>query len=145
MSNHNKSFERTMKRWAKEWSEQNITPEVNILINQATFDVFHGPSGEDSEYPGFEHACEKIETTLKGLPAELYIDTDTESYNYTKPDDSEDCYDCDGSGDDNGNYPCQTCAGVGRLEAYTLSYVFVSKSEMLEAIVGKQLSKYIGV
>ena len=150
-----KAYDRTLASWAKEWREENLSPEVERLITQATYDLHFGPYPESPEqeeddwkdWPGFSSACETIKDACEDMPRVLYIDTDCEYWQTSEPE-NEECCSCEGSGtyteeDAGETFDCDACKGTGSVEPYWDCWYKAEKKDLLRAIVGKELAKYL--
>ena len=58
---------RAIKEWAS-YTKAQLSPEIRLLINQATADLYAGPTvvddDEETSYPGFRSACNQIRDAL---------------------------------------------------------------------------------
>lgn len=107
------------------------------LIGQATFDLHYGPSGDDSDYPGFVTACKRIARALDDVPRRLFVD-DQDCVCETEPK-AEQCEACSGVGlYDDETTPCADCNGKGYFEP--TPYVEV---DVAPIIVGRELAPYL--
>ena len=80
----NKQDSKALAEWANTWRGEHLTPAVEKLITQATFDLLYGPNTVDDTtdetsdwygWPGFTSACAEITRALADMPRTLYIDT----------------------------------------------------------------------
>ena len=129
------------------------------LIDQATWSLNFGPGcendeGDDGEaFPGFETACERIREALDqaNVRSSLYVDMGGEPLVLDhEPDQYEDCYECDGTGEANADEEasmcepeCRACNGSGRVEAFLEETYHVDSRDVKAAIVGKDLAEYV--
>ncbi len=73
----NRIFDKGLGEWLSSWKKENLSEEVCKLINQANFDLYHGPVSDDDEYPGFVTACKTIIKAIDDLPSTVYLNMDT--------------------------------------------------------------------
>lgn len=99
--------------WAKQWKADNLDDETRTLINQASFDLYHGPCQEDG-FPGFVTACRKIRLALADLPRVLFVDDDSGCVTDSEP-----------TEDDGGNWRS------------------LDAGDVIGVIVGKELRDYV--
>lgn len=99
--------------WASAWRAEHLDDETRRLINQANFDLYHGPCQED-DWPGFVTACRKVKLALADLPRVLFVDSDSDSVTDSEP-----------TEDDGGDWR--------HLDA----------RDVMRAIVGKELVDYV--
>jgi hypothetical protein len=159
------AYDRTLKAWAKQWSDENVTPDVQKLINLATFDLYYGPAGLEADepardeygnenewagYPGFTSACERIAEVVDDVPSTLWLDVDAEGWTDVEPEWEHPCERCEGSGSipnsDPGTWPsleCLDCNGTGYMGEPTDYYYQVEREDLIAAVVGRELAKYL--
>jgi hypothetical protein len=141
-----KAYDRTLAAWAKAWRDEQLTEETRILIGEANSDLYNGPPYFDdgTDYPGFGTACRRITNALDGMPRELFIDCDTETWTTEEPEPTE-CGTCDGEG----TIPkylvlCDDCKGAGCFGAYEFGEWYkVEYEDLVTAIVGRELAGYV--
>ena len=156
-----------LETWAKEWRETNVTPDVQRLINLASYDLYYGPAcasdvadpptdefGNENEWSGFsfERACIAIKNALEDLPSVLYVEDGGDCWSESEPE-SEECENCDGTGKTAVSHcdhcgadtstVCDTCDGEGRLDPGLEFFTKYERRELKRAIVGRELAEYV--
>ncbi len=122
MNGIRKLVDEVLSETAAKWKKENS--RASKLINAANWDLYQGPHSEDREYPGFDKAVREIEAALDDV-GELWIDLQSGQAIPTKPDfDSIE----EESGEHFDNAEDWYCA---------------HRSEVITAITGKELAKYI--
>lgn len=122
------AFDRTMAAWAKERREA-LDPRVRFLIRAANWDLYFGPWHDDDpdldaafdreheikrhKWPGFTTATREIRDALDDV-RELYVNDDFGGWQEAEPDAEE-------------------------IDLWWL----VGRSELLRALVGKELVEYV--
>jgi len=151
-----KECDRILDKWAKQWKEENLSPEIRTLISQTNHDLYFGPINDgacgdpanDNEelksYPGFTTAVKQITQALRDLPSNLYLDTETEEVLESEPE-GEKCEDCDGEGsleEGDNKITCHACRGRGGFDACG-DWWHIEREDIRIAIVGKELASYV--
>jgi hypothetical protein len=113
-----KALQRTLEAWAKEY-RATLEPNVKRLVDQANFDLYNGPSGNDDDFPGFTTATRTIADALDDLPSVLYVDLGCEGWQDVEP-----TWDHD--------------AGV-----FEEDYCRVERHDLIGALVGRELAEYL--
>lgn len=149
------AYNRTLKAWAKDFQEKNVTADIQRLINQANFDLYYGPieantdevsdTDDWSGYPGFTTACKRISEAVS-VPSVLYIDCETETYQTDEPETQEMCVGCEGNGtyttEDHETFKCDSCDGRGSFDCAG-DWWKVETRDLKTIIFGKELVQYI--
>jgi hypothetical protein len=158
-----KGYERSLEQWAKVWKDEHLTEEVRRLITLAKYDLNFGPVGDgafgdpaadpDSDwagYLGFSRSCELIAQALEDLPSQLYVNNEYEDWSETEPDFTEECCECDGTGeyasddeDVETSVECDNCNGEGEVDLPQDEWYLIERQDLRKAIVGKSLEEYL--
>ncbi len=122
-----KALTKTLEQFANEWREHN--PRASNLIAAANWDLYQGPHG-DGEYPGFQSAVREISNALDNV-GDLWVDVEFGGWCEREPTWHHDCSenDCVDSCGDDGQWP--------------EFWAHVDRSDVLRAIVGKELVAYV--
>jgi hypothetical protein len=83
------TFDKGVGEWLASWKKENLPEDVLKLINQANFDLHHGPVLDDDEYPGFVKACRLIIKAIDDLPSVIYLNTFSGEVLQDEPDDAD--------------------------------------------------------
>jgi hypothetical protein len=158
-------YDKILFDWARDWENENLSPEVQRLISQARYDLYYGPvadgafgdPAEDNDewdtYPGFVSACKQITKALADLPSELYIDIQCGDVSENEPQ-NEKCESCDGQGrvdtgenlfednEEGDDVECENCRGIGCFEPAG-EWFLVERKDIRKAILGSELAEYV--
>lgn len=115
-----KKIDRLVDEYLQTWKQEHLTERIRKLINFASYDLYYGPSVERDEnfpYPGFSKACKEIAQALDDADlSELYVDTMVEEVYDTEP----------------------------QVDEFGMELIYkIERHEVIEALVGKELGKYI--
>ena len=149
------SYDKLLEEWSSKWKNENLSPEVCKLINQANQDIYYGPICDGAygdpaiddddlkSYPGFITAIKLITQALKDIPSDLYLDTETGEVLEHEPK-GEKCEACDGNGRtiENEDEICPDCNGQCWFSPAG-DWWHVERSDIRIALVGYELSNYV--
>lgn len=108
------SLQKSLIEWAGGFKRETMPDDIRRLVNMARFDLFYGPCSEE-DWPGFTSATDQIREWLgDNLPVLYWYDDADEIIDYR-----EDCE----TGEE---------------------YPEISRRDLVSAIVGRELSEYVG-